>query len=998
MANKRKTQVFISYSRKNKPFVRKLNTAIDEAGIEAWVDWEGIPLSADWVATITSAIESSDALLFVISPDAIKSKYCYKELEIAIQLNKKIIPILYSEPETKVKLHPKLSSTNWVFLRPKKENFKEVIPRLIDTISTDLDWVQQHTNLLQRAIQWKQKKESSGYLLQGSSLEEAERWMAASTMDEKRNVTPLQAEYIRACRQYASRRQRRFTLSIGILMVISLIALMFAIRQWVQATESEARAKENEAVAESLAQLADTQRVLAEENEKKAIRSANEAKAQRSAAQARAMSNRPGELDISSLLALESIQRFSPNADAEDILRNNLSHMAIPVAQPRHAGRIWNITVSRDGQFFVSASADSTACVWTIAGEKRYCVQHEGEVTDALITDDNRLLITSSKDNTVRFWDFASGAPDTTFQYDAPVLDMDINAKNKLIIAGLENETVSVINVELRRIVYTFNFNNGPINVVKFHPNGDWMNIGTKTGRVRLWKVMTSLLESGPRHDAEVFDVVISPNGKLMVSVGADRTARISRAESGRQTHVLEHPDWVRDAAFAPDNTWFVTAAEDKIVRVFDANTGVEKIRMYHGSSVQKVAVSPDGNWIASTGFDMSVRIWDARSGALMLEPYLDGTGSALTFSPDGRRIIAGDRNGNITIWDISSLFARTSFIEFPAYVNKAKFDPAGNWLLVNTNDKNLWQIPLNEITSIQNTTDRTPLLTFEEFSSQTKISPDSQWAAISINSETNNSQALLYNFASKVLHTLPHTSNISGLAISPDSKRLATTNENNNIVFIWDIETGQLLDQIEFEETAFTSAYSPKGSLLAVGLTNKIVLWDTDTNQEFATLRQIGRIRSLNFNSDGTWLATTTSEGSIHVWDMTQPDLTAPTHKFLQDGRITSLDFNSQKQWLASGGDDGYVYLWDLATGQEVLRIPHGDSVSGISFSPDGTVLSSVSRKLVQFWDVNQMAALKTETLPEIACARLIRNLTRNEWELFFNQDEYQMLCPALP
>ena len=97
----RKTKIFISYSRKNKLFVRKLNDAIDENGIDAWVDWEGIPLSSDWMAEITAAIEASDAFVFVISPDSLNSKICMDELELGIKYNKKIIPVLYSDPEKK---------------------------------------------------------------------------------------------------------------------------------------------------------------------------------------------------------------------------------------------------------------------------------------------------------------------------------------------------------------------------------------------------------------------------------------------------------------------------------------------------------------------------------------------------------------------------------------------------------------------------------------------------------------------------------------------------------------------------------------------------------------------------------------------------------------------------------------------------------------------------------------------------------------------------------
>jgi len=48
--------VFISYSRKDKAFVKKLNDALDKSGVQAWVDWEGIELASDWMQTITAAI------------------------------------------------------------------------------------------------------------------------------------------------------------------------------------------------------------------------------------------------------------------------------------------------------------------------------------------------------------------------------------------------------------------------------------------------------------------------------------------------------------------------------------------------------------------------------------------------------------------------------------------------------------------------------------------------------------------------------------------------------------------------------------------------------------------------------------------------------------------------------------------------------------------------------------------------------------------------------
>jgi len=78
------SSVFISYSRKDKEFVRKLNDSLDLNGIDAWVDWEGIPLSSDWMDEITRAIEGGDAFLFVISPDSLASKVCMEEVDWAL--------------------------------------------------------------------------------------------------------------------------------------------------------------------------------------------------------------------------------------------------------------------------------------------------------------------------------------------------------------------------------------------------------------------------------------------------------------------------------------------------------------------------------------------------------------------------------------------------------------------------------------------------------------------------------------------------------------------------------------------------------------------------------------------------------------------------------------------------------------------------------------------------------------------------------------------------
>src|SRR5215217_5566443 len=89
--------VFISYSRTDKDFVRKLYQALEERNRDPWVDWADIPLTAKWLEEVHSAIESVDGFAFVISPDSVVSKYCKLELEHAVENNKRLVPIWYRE-------------------------------------------------------------------------------------------------------------------------------------------------------------------------------------------------------------------------------------------------------------------------------------------------------------------------------------------------------------------------------------------------------------------------------------------------------------------------------------------------------------------------------------------------------------------------------------------------------------------------------------------------------------------------------------------------------------------------------------------------------------------------------------------------------------------------------------------------------------------------------------------------------------------------------------
>jgi WD40 repeat protein len=1006
--------VFISYSRRDKAFVQRLNDALDNAGVHAWVDWEGIELAADWMETITTSIQSTNAFIFVISPDSLKSEVCARELELALGFNKKLIPVLHREAQKGQTMHQKLSSTNWVYMR-KEDDFESTVPRLVDSIQTDLDWVNRHTRLLNQAVEWERRNRNNSYLLQGTGLEEAEKWMAEASGNESRQVLPLQAEYIMASRKGAERRQRSLLAGVSLALLVSIGLGILAWTSRNDAVDARIEAENAQAVAEQAQIEAEAAREQAlqnareaEENRRVAVQNEQRAKAERTAAQAQTLQNRAGELDTSTILAIESFT-LNPTFQAENLIRMNVSLLAAPVAHMKQDGPIWNIEWSPDHRYFVTANntdqsepqAVSQACVYQAEdGAVVFCVAHDQDVNDAVFTLDGRYLVTASADQTVKIWDAGDGSLFETLTFPGAVLDLDAS------------ETVLAIAREDNHLTLYF-FNNPDlkpldleqadgVSIVKFSPNGDFLAYGLRNGQVRFWQRRSNAFYNGPRHERSSYLVFAwSPDNLWLASGGGDSFARLTKRD-GTSQHSLKHQDWVEGVAFGPDPSWYATASDDNIIRVVNTEgvgTGAERFRMAHTHFAQRVIISPDGEWIASTGYDQVVRIWDSVSGVQMLEIPLDSNGSAISFNPDGTRLIAADEDGNVSIWDIASLKARTGYIEFTEFVREAKFTPSGEFLIVNADDYNLWKIPATQVNEFKNGTEGEVIATTESLTYDTAISPDSQWAAVvEYDSEdTQKNRGTLIGIDDGNQFPLEHGGEVTAVAFTNDSSMVVTAGVDG-LMWFWNIPSGERQFSLAALEKVYSMTASPSASLVVAGLNGRSMVWNTDTHEEIAVLEQAGDISSLAFSPDGTWLATGSSEGSVLIWRVGGTNFTPVDPELRLNGYPRELAFSPDNKWLAGGGSTGFAYLWDLATTQEMARIRHGNNpVTSVSFSPEGTQLFTVARKIVRIWDIPSLRLAPKDHLIQIACSHLLTNLGRDDWNIYFTNEEYQPTCPDL-
>jgi len=207
-------RIFVSYSRKDSAPARKLINAFAEMGYDVWVDWEDIPPAARWMDKIEEGIEKSDAFIFLISPDSIKSEVCNVELDHAAdpKYNKRIIPIVLRDVPAK-KTNNNIRQLNWIFMR-EEDDFEVGLKKFRDALELDFSWVAEHNKLLEKTLDWHHGKTTS-LLLRGNELQRVQM-VVEDAKDKKPKLTDLQKMFLDA----SAKNERRRYILWGIVSVV----------------------------------------------------------------------------------------------------------------------------------------------------------------------------------------------------------------------------------------------------------------------------------------------------------------------------------------------------------------------------------------------------------------------------------------------------------------------------------------------------------------------------------------------------------------------------------------------------------------------------------------------------------------------------------------------------------------------------------------------------------------------------------------------------------
>jgi WD40 repeat protein len=1013
----RPQEVFISYSRKDKEFVRRLHEALSQRDREAWVDWEDIRPTEEFMQAIYGAIEGADTFVFVLTPDSVASEVCGREIAHAAAHNKRMVPIVARDVDAKAVPEP-LAKLNWIFSRAS-DDFEAAAGSLVSALDTDLEWVHAHTRLLTRAIEWEANKKSNSFVLRGEDLRSAEQWLAQAGAEKERQPTALQTEYIIASRKAAARRQR-ITLSavtFGALLAVGLAIVAFIQRQ--QAIEQKNLADQRRAEAERATQVALSRQL---------------------AAQSELLRNQhPTFLPRSVLLAAEAMQRF-PSIEADLALRASVGLLPRRVALMEHDGKVCSVAITSDGEYVGSGSEDRTARIWEVAtGKQLVRMEHPDTVKTVLLSSDGKYLATiaDSKlgETAVRLWSLPAGQLIAQFPYvDIPSIVFSPNNESFAVASptgivvcdtGTGRQTTRLPNAsgrlafspngksitngeqvwdittgkELSRIT----MNEDRARAVAFSPDGKYVATGTPQQMALLWDATTgrlimtlrqkrqrryAALEDLFRHDFRM-TVSFSRDGKYLATAGGDIQARVWDLESQREIALLPHEDMMSWAAFTRDGQRVLTTGEDRTVRLWEAFSGHELTRITEGvdaKGASEACATGKGKYIAVAGGN-TVSVWEGATGESSRRFVQKTAATDVTFSRDGKLLATCDAT-TARVWDVASgeLIAPPMVQKepnigssMPDRLKSVAFSADGKLLATANGDHTarIWDVSTGrEIARIHRNGDVQSAF----------LSPDGKFL-VTAGSGMGARESGIDFWEAPDWH-LAFQAEGGSVLFSPDGHLFGISGESN--VRILEVANRKQISRIDTQAPLSAFVFSPDSKYVAIADDKGAVgIFEIPSGRRVATLKHEAAVGSVTFSRDGKYVATI-SGNTARIWDSIKgTELHLP---FLHETDVTAVAFTPDGTILATAAGNN-ARVWDAASGVELARINHDQLVTRVAFSPDGKTLATAGDD-----GVVQLSLWRPQDLLDEACARLTRNLTPEEWHQYLGDQPYRKTCPALP
>lgn len=344
-------------------------------------------------------------------------------------------------------------------------------------------------------------------------------------------------------------------------------------------------------------------------------------------------------------------------------------------------------------------------------------------------------------------------------------------------------------------------------------------------------------------------DVLVSSTDAWMVQASTTSPLRKVAYEKSPTLRSFGQRATVDGLAWCPNGRLLAVAENDRrvVLRTLDDKGDYPTAYTRGEYAAEHLAWSPDGSRLASAGSHGEVHLFHPApwrtsgygcgyTGSLLICGHEENDWSykhlhGVAWTPDGSRIVAGREDGCVLSWNASTGQDYQKKPRHAKTITALEFSPREPQVL---------------LTASADTT-------------------------VQIWDEATEQERVRYTHGARVLAAV----------WSPDGKVVASCEQDDPMVHLWEAHTGNLLMRIPLsiytttDPTIHTLAWSPDGTLLAAGCDDRTIQLIDPAHvqhvQTYWTTRsyQGQSVYALAWSPDGTLLASGGSAGTVDIWQV---------------------------------------------------------------------------------------------------------------------------------